>query len=150
MFSRKEDQGRALLRMEPGPAAPAACGDLQGPEEQPSQVLSAKFKPPGDLWQGWHGQPQQEVQTCAAPGACCAPLSRLPPATLDPQGDGECSLPGGLTRHWLTGLLTSGSQFVGKTFPVIINPSCVRGGYTPEAEPPGPTKSLHAEVSRSQ
>ena len=38
--------------------------------------------------------------------------------------------PGGLTRHWLTGLLTLGSQFVGKLFPVIINPSCVRGGYS--------------------
>ena len=38
--------------------------------------------------------------------------------------------PGGLTCHWLTGLLTSWSQFVGKLFPVIINPSCVRGGYT--------------------
>ena len=37
--------------------------------------------------------------------------------------------PGGLTRHWLAGLLTSGSQFVGKLFPVIINPSCVKGSY---------------------
>ena len=52
----------------------------------------------------------------------CAPGRPVPSFRLPP--------PGGLTHHWLTGLLTSGSQFIGKPFPVIINPSCVRGGYT--------------------
>lgn len=54
-----------------------------------------------------------------------------------PQGD--CTWlrlppPRGLTRHWITGLLTSESQFVGKPFPVIINPSWVRGSYNDEDE----------------
>ena len=50
-----------------------------------------------------------------------------------PPGDHAClrlPTPEGLTHHWLTSLLISGSQFVGKPFPVIINPSCIRVGYT--------------------
>ena len=82
-----------------------------GLNEEP--VLSLLRGRLGDM--GAEGRMLPILCLCLCPRAT-SPWLRLP-------------LPGGLTRHWLTGLLTSRSQFAGKPFPVLINPSCVRGGY---------------------